>query len=62
MGYHDCLKCGWKTGIHDVRGVRYQHPWLVLHRPSWSAFGCWTRAQAREFLRKLRAGGHPWET
>lgn len=55
-GYEACLRAGWKTGIHDCRGLTYQHPWVVIDRESWSAVGCWSRAEAREVLARLRSG------
>jgi hypothetical protein len=55
-GYESCLRCGWKTGIHDCRGMRYEHPYVVIHRPSGSAVGCWSREEARRVLAALKAG------
>lgn len=56
MSYHGIIECGWKTGVHDIRGIRYQHPWLVVHRESGSVVGCWSRQEARRVLEKLKAG------
>lgn len=58
-GYDSCLSCGWETGIHDCRGLTYQHPWLVIHRESSSAIGCWSREEARKVLAQLKAGTPP---
>lgn len=55
-GYDSCLRCGWKTGIHDCRPFHYQHPWVVIHRESDSAIGCWSRDEARRVLAKLKSG------
>lgn len=54
MSYSMCIRAGWKAGIHDCRSLRYQHPWLVIH--DGYAVGCWSRAQARRVLRRLKAG------
>ena len=56
MAYHGIIQCGWKTGVHDVRGVRYQHPWLVVHRESGTVRGCYTRAEAQRVLHELKRG------
>lgn len=54
-GYDSCLRCGWETGIHDCRGIpNYEHPWLVIHRESGSAIGCWSREEARKVLAQLK--------
>lgn len=56
MGYQSCIKCGWEDGVHDCRGISYQHPWLVIHRESGSAIGCWSRAEARMVYDQLKQG------
>jgi hypothetical protein len=56
MGYYACIQCGWKDGIHDVRPCRYQHPWLVIHRESNTATGCWSRSEARRVYAELKRG------
>lgn len=55
-GYTSCLNAGWKTGVHDCRSRGYQHPWVVIHRESGAAVGCWSRAEARRVLRALQRG------
>ena len=50
------LKDDWKSGIHDVRSSNYQHTWLVIHRPSGSAIGCRSRAEARRIYAGLKSG------
>lgn len=53
-GYQSCIDCGWKDGIHNVRPYRYQHPWLVIHRESGAAVGCWSRSEARRLYDELK--------
>ena len=53
-GYESLIRCGWTTGVHDVRGCRYQHPYVVIYRPAGIAAGCWSRQEARETLRRMR--------
>lgn len=55
-GYSACLRCGWETGIHDCRHLTYEHPWVVIHRESQTATGCWSRSEARRVLRELKRG------
>lgn len=55
MTYIGILGGGWKTGIHDVRGYRYEHPWLVVHRASGAVLGCWSREEARTILAKMKS-------
>ncbi len=55
-GYESVLQCGWKTGVHDCRGIGYQHPWLAVCRETWSVVGCWSREEARRVLRDIKAG------
>ncbi len=54
--YQSCIKDGWKSGVHDVRSFNYQHPWLIIDRPSGSAIGCRSRAEARRIYAGLKAG------
>lgn len=56
MAYRGIIECGWKTGVHDCRGLTYQHPWLVVHRDSGTVIGCWSRDEARRVLRELERG------
>ena len=56
MAYHGIIKCGWKTGIHDCRGLTYEHRWLVVYRPTSEVVGCHSRADARRVLDQLRRG------
>ena len=42
-------KAGWTLGIHDVRHLAYEHPWLVVGI-GWTV-GAWTREEAREIWR-----------
>jgi hypothetical protein len=55
-GYHSLIRAGWKSGVHDVRGIRYQHPWVVIWRPAGAAIGCWSKKEARRVLALLRQG------
>lgn len=55
-GYQSCLSAGWKTGVHDCRSLSYEHPWVVIHRESDTARGCWTKAEAQRVLRDLKRG------
>jgi hypothetical protein len=55
-GYKGIIESGWKTGVHDCRACGYQHPWLAVHRESGSVVGCHTRAEAKDILRRLKAG------
>lgn len=57
MAYIGIIECGWATGVHDVRGIKYKHPWLVVHRPSGTVEGCWTKKEAQSRLRELKANG-----
>ena len=56
MAYIGIIGCGWKTGIHDCRGLRYEHPWLVVHRPTGTVVGCRSREEARRMLARLEHG------
>lgn len=58
-GYQSCISCGWKDGIHDCRGLTYQHPWLVIYRGAEdgpTAIGCWSREEARRVYAELKRG------
>ncbi len=54
--YRGILECGWKTGVHDCRGLTYEHPWLTVHRESGTVRGCTTKAEAARVLRELKSG------
>jgi hypothetical protein len=55
-GYDSVIRCGWKTGVYDVRPHRYQHPWLAVCQEQGAAVGCWSREEARRVLAQLRRG------
>ena len=54
MSYRGIIECGWKTGVHDVRAFHYEHPWLVVYRPTETVEGHFTKREAQERLRELR--------
>lgn len=56
MAYRGIIECGWKTGVHDCRGLTYQHPWLVVYRPTGAVIGCYTKTEAKKVLRHLKSG------
>lgn len=59
MAYRGIIEAGWKTGVHDVRHLTYEHPWLVVHRPTRTVIGAWTKKEAQRLLRDLKAGVPP---
>jgi hypothetical protein len=53
-GYDSVIRCGWGTGVYDVRPHRYEHPWLAVCREAGEAVGCWSRDEARRELERLK--------
>jgi hypothetical protein len=58
-GYASLLRAGWETGVHDCRGLRYEHPWVAVSQEHRVARGCWSREEARNVLWLLEQGIHP---
>jgi hypothetical protein len=42
----------WRDGVHDVRHLRYEHPWGVVIGGRF--YGFWSRERARVYWRHVR--------
>lgn len=57
-GYPNLRQWGWREGVHDVRHLTWEHPWVVVY--DGATVGCWSREEARFTWKHYPMPGLGW--